>query len=658
MGTISSPPTMSTLYTSPDGREMLDLVDKLRSIDRIEKTVPLPQIVVVGQQSCGKSSVLHAISGIQFPTADGRCTQFPTEIILRRENTTSTKAYIRFSTKIPAQRKIDFERFAQDWSTTSLAKLKEIMIDAKAVLKLDKTKYFCQESLVLEVSGPEQEHLTLIDLPGFFVSTQVNQSQSDITLVDDIARHYMSKERTIVLAVISGKTDLENQKVLEVLKEDRQLCSRTMGVITGPDRIGRETRLEQECMDFLREDPRGLGYGWHTVRNLSHEEVQSGNSDRDGKERQFFQLVEPWARLDNTKRGSQALKTRLSSVLKQVIAQSVPDIKQEVDGRLREIDARLKALGTPRTSPRKIRRFLCETATQFSQKVTLMLSGAPPKVTCRTLAHRQSLRSFIQNQYTLFADDLYDRARLWKSVDEGTVSPRSDFHIIYDGGMSGTEVVAVPDIIKHLIRESRQHCGKGLPNLPDPDLASRIFRLQSQRWETIAKYHCDIIFQAVQDRMIQAIEENSDETTADRLLRMVVEPALRKRKETLDGKLEELYRPHTLPGIQCFSRRYLASTDQMAANGTGSASVYDQCFNFLWSAEAYYDIACDVFLENVANLGIENCLIAELQNILSPEEFSELDEDELNTLGGELAIVKEERDRLALEREQLKEVYD
>lgn len=86
---------MSTLYDTEDGRDILDLVDKLRNIDKIEKTIPLPQIVVVGQQSSGKSSVLNAISAIQFPIHDGLCTQFPTEIVLCQEQGVRTKASIR-----------------------------------------------------------------------------------------------------------------------------------------------------------------------------------------------------------------------------------------------------------------------------------------------------------------------------------------------------------------------------------------------------------------------------------------------------------------------------------------------------------------------------------------------------------------------------------
>lgn len=252
---------MSSLHISADGRGMLDLVDKLRSIEKIEKTIPLPQIVVVGQQSSGKSSVLHAISGIQFPVDDGICTQFPTEIILRREDIVRTKASIRHVPGISKERRADLEAFESTWESTELSNLGNIIRDAKKVMQLDERKRFSDESLVLEISGPKQEHLTLIDLPSYFMSTQTGQSSNDITLVNEIAERYVSNPRAVVLAILSGKNDFENQMILEKLKLDAGFRKRTLGVITAPDAVEPGSRREVECIQLVQHDPRDLGYG-------------------------------------------------------------------------------------------------------------------------------------------------------------------------------------------------------------------------------------------------------------------------------------------------------------------------------------------------------------------------------------------------------------
>ena len=48
--------------------------------------VELPQIAVMGDTSSGKSSLLSAISGVIFPSADGMCTRCPTRLRMERSS--------------------------------------------------------------------------------------------------------------------------------------------------------------------------------------------------------------------------------------------------------------------------------------------------------------------------------------------------------------------------------------------------------------------------------------------------------------------------------------------------------------------------------------------------------------------------------------------
>jgi len=68
---------------SQDQLDLLDSVDCLRS-QGISHYVSLPQIIVCGDQSSGKSSVLEAISGVSFPIKGNLCTRFPIELVLRK----------------------------------------------------------------------------------------------------------------------------------------------------------------------------------------------------------------------------------------------------------------------------------------------------------------------------------------------------------------------------------------------------------------------------------------------------------------------------------------------------------------------------------------------------------------------------------------------
>jgi hypothetical protein len=62
---------------------MLEKIDKLFACG-VGELVNLPQIVVVGDQSCGKSSVLEGLIKKPLPRDSGLCTRFATQIVFRR----------------------------------------------------------------------------------------------------------------------------------------------------------------------------------------------------------------------------------------------------------------------------------------------------------------------------------------------------------------------------------------------------------------------------------------------------------------------------------------------------------------------------------------------------------------------------------------------
>ena len=91
---------------SKDQSELLDAIDCLRS-QGISHYVSLPQIIVCGDQSSGKSSVLEALSGVSFPIKSNLCTRFPTEIVLRKTSHVGVSVSI-----VPHQSRNEPERAA------------------------------------------------------------------------------------------------------------------------------------------------------------------------------------------------------------------------------------------------------------------------------------------------------------------------------------------------------------------------------------------------------------------------------------------------------------------------------------------------------------------------------------------------------------------
>jgi hypothetical protein len=150
---------------SKDHEELLNIIDKLRS-QGISRYIDLPQLIVCGDQSSGKSSVLEAVSGLRFPTKDNLCTRFATELILRRVATESATVTIVPDPSRSEQEIAKLSAFKP--STTVYDDFGSIIEEAGEAMGLGSTKVFSTDILRVEISGPTQPHLTLVDLPGLF----------------------------------------------------------------------------------------------------------------------------------------------------------------------------------------------------------------------------------------------------------------------------------------------------------------------------------------------------------------------------------------------------------------------------------------------------------------------------------------------------------
>lgn len=196
---------------SRDYGDLLDIIDNLRS-QGISHYVDLPQIIVCGDQSSGKSSVLEAISGFQFPRKDNLCTRFATEVILRRNPEESANIVI-----VPGDDRTEGERVALSAflkKSVDLEHLEALINEAKNVMGLGgDARAFSSDVLRIEVSGPSQPHLTLVDLPGLFRAGNRLQTDTDAEAVTSLVLSYMKRTRSIILAVVSAKNDFANQIV-------------------------------------------------------------------------------------------------------------------------------------------------------------------------------------------------------------------------------------------------------------------------------------------------------------------------------------------------------------------------------------------------------------------------------------------------------------
>jgi hypothetical protein len=147
--------SLEALQTT-EQRQLMDLVDRLRRAG-LSSVLQLPQIVVCGDQSSGKSSVLEAITEIPFPRKENLCTRFATEIIMRRdvESAIFCKINPHDDRSDEAKKKLrKFSRTIKDFS-----ELPALIDEATKVMGLDQHKAFSQDVLSIEICGPNRPQL-------------------------------------------------------------------------------------------------------------------------------------------------------------------------------------------------------------------------------------------------------------------------------------------------------------------------------------------------------------------------------------------------------------------------------------------------------------------------------------------------------------------
>lgn len=142
---------------SNNHRDLLDIVDKLRSRG-VSHYVDLPQIIVCGSQSSGKSSTLESLSGISFPAAEGLCTRFATELILRRSDVV-TEINVEINPGAGRTEKEKIQLAAFSLKTSDRRDVSNIIESAKVAMGLtgEGAKIFSTDVLRIELASPNSQ---------------------------------------------------------------------------------------------------------------------------------------------------------------------------------------------------------------------------------------------------------------------------------------------------------------------------------------------------------------------------------------------------------------------------------------------------------------------------------------------------------------------
>lgn len=317
---------LSIGLASPD---LLEKIDGLFACN-VGEYVDLPQLVVVGDQSSGKSSVLEALMNLPFPRESGLCTRFATQIIFRRSQETHVSVSV-----IPAENATEEHKAACcSWTPNELQSLDaesfaNIMKQVNVVMGLvcDESglkSTFSNDVLRIEMTGPSQEHLSVIDVPGIFKRTTLGvTTKADIEMVEGMVHNYMKNARCIMLVVVPANVDIATQEILERAEELDPEGTRTLGVLTKPDLV--DKGAEKNVIDLIEGRTHQLKLGWHILRNAGQAELHKPVSERQALGKSFFQKA-PWNGLEKDKVGIESFRVRLQEVLADNTRREFPQV--------------------------------------------------------------------------------------------------------------------------------------------------------------------------------------------------------------------------------------------------------------------------------------------------------------------------------------------
>ncbi|OBS26253.1 hypothetical protein FPOA_00193 [Fusarium poae] len=634
-------------------------------------SVYVPQIIVVGEQSAGKSSVLEAISHIRFPVDEDICTRFATELILNHADEIRIDASVRFADKTKPAKTFERTKFHQD-------DLPGIIKEAKEHMGISEDgKDFSQDVLRLEIKGPNIYPLTLVDLPALYDKSADDKSPNGREAADKLVESYMWQKNSIILLVVSADTDLSQNAALRKAMAIDPKGQRTIGVITKPDLAFTADDKLYILLAKNRERIYKLQLGWHVLRNRG--EDKKSLETRDEVEKSFFEK-NAWGTIPKEHVGIESLRTKLRGILYNHIRNDLAGVIAVMEAELKQRQEEVARLGTARPTVKEWRSYMLTISSDFQRLARDGCNGRYNDPFFGSLEDEVlKFRAVLRNLNRVFDHILRTRGSTESIVVAGEEESQGNdlpdylarFLEIYPYEFPEPEKITIEQLSINLESKAAANQGREFPGSQNADLAMQLFKSQAAPWKRIAEFHVETVMSVARtfvDHLVQRIVGSpQNDSNTEAILTTIVDPWFEEKEELLQEKIDELLWPYltgySLPVDIDF---YRASSQESTKRATNqicktlqgyhpdlfketfamtkcTPETVNKAISLHQSSRegefgtgktidmmlTYYDMSRRTFTDNVINLAIS------FYDILTPTEVNNLNEDQLEELASE-----------------------
>ena len=464
---------------------LIPVVNKLQDLfaeTGLDTPIDLPQIMVVGAQSSGKSSVLENVIGESiFPRGTGIVTRRPTVVQLyctAKEKQRSVFSAVNGQEdrkggnrelvydEAPPEDEDDVKNAAaggggapvdtgvipEDATGEAFAEFLHKpgvrfynFDDVRSEIEREtdrvtgKNKGISPKAINLRVYSPHVVNLTVVDLPGL-TKVPVGDQPSDIErLIRAMVLSYIERPNAIILAVHPATNDLATSDALQIARVADPEGKRTVGVITKLDLMDKGT----DAVEMLKGKVIPLRRGYIGVICRGPTDLKRNKSIQQAREDEIrFYKSHPMYRRMMNQLGTQTLARSLSTMLMTHIRDTLPDMRQKMASQLAEWRGELNVLGPAFEGADDLGGALLHIINRYSSEFAKSLEG-----TSQQTVNTQELYGGARINY-LF-NDVYAKELLSMDAFEGLT--REDIRTAIRNATGHRNPLFVPELAFELL---------------------------------------------------------------------------------------------------------------------------------------------------------------------------------------------------------------